>query len=71
MRRCQGHNCGYTYDPAKGVKRGNIPPGVAFEDLPEDWKCPLLRRQQEDVQEDRLLISQVDSTTLAPVAQDS
>ena len=41
MKRCQGHNCGFTYDPAKGVKRGDkIPPGVAFEDLPEDWKCP-------------------------------
>ena len=40
MRRCQGHNCGYTYDSAKGVKRGKIPPGVSFEDLPEDWNCP-------------------------------
>ncbi|MBS3909333.1 MAG: rubredoxin [Actinobacteria bacterium] len=33
--------CGYVYDPAKGDKKGNIPPGVAFEDLPDDWKCPL------------------------------
>jgi len=40
MWRCQAHNCGYTYDPVKGDKRGKIPPGVAFEDLPEDWKCP-------------------------------
>lgn len=42
MRRCEGHNCGYTYDPAKGVKRGGckIPAGVSFEDLPEEWKCP-------------------------------
>ena len=42
MQRCQGHNCGYTYDPVKGVKRGKVktPPGIAFEDLPEDWKCP-------------------------------
>ncbi|MFZ0450392.1 MAG: rubredoxin [Desulfatiglandaceae bacterium] len=21
--------------------RGGIPPGVAFEDLPEDWVCPI------------------------------
>lgn len=33
--------CGYIYDPAKGDKKANIPPGVAFEDLPDDWKCPL------------------------------
>ncbi len=26
MRRCEGHNCGYTYDPAKGVKRGKPAP---------------------------------------------
>jgi len=40
MWQCQGHNCGYIYNPAKGDKRGKIPPGTAFEDLPEDWKCP-------------------------------
>jgi len=33
--------CGYIYDPAKGDRKGKIPPGVAFEDLPHDWKCPL------------------------------
>ena len=33
--------CGYIYDPAKGDKKGKIPPGVPFEELPEDWKCPL------------------------------
>lgn len=30
--------CGYIYDPAKG--EGDIPPGTAFEDLPEDYVCP-------------------------------
>ena len=25
--------CGYVYDPAEHD-------GVAFEDLPEDWRCP-------------------------------
>ena len=33
--------CGYIYDPQKGDKKGKIPPGVPFEDLPEDWVCPL------------------------------
>ncbi|HEX3044686.1 MAG TPA: rubredoxin [Bacillota bacterium] len=31
--------CGYLYDPAKGDEL-SIPPGVPFEDLPDDWTCP-------------------------------
>ncbi len=30
--------CGYVYDPALGCE--DIPPGTAFEDLPDDWECP-------------------------------
>ncbi len=33
--------CGHVYDPAKGEPRQEIPPGVAFDDLPEDWICPV------------------------------
>jgi rubredoxin len=33
--------CGYVYDPTEGDKEGNIPPGVSFEDLPDDWTCPV------------------------------
>ncbi|MGD0017448.1 MAG: rubredoxin [Verrucomicrobiia bacterium] len=32
--------CGYIYDPKKGDPVGNIKPGTAFEDLPDDWQCP-------------------------------
>jgi rubredoxin len=32
--------CTYEYDPARGDPEGGIPPGVPFEDLPHDWKCP-------------------------------
>ncbi len=41
MWQCQSVNCGYIYNPDKGDKKGNIPKGTRFEDLPEDWKCPL------------------------------
>lgn len=34
-------NCGYTYDPAAGDPMAGIPAGTSFEDLPEDWICPL------------------------------
>ena len=33
--------CGYVYDPEIGVPDSGIAPGTAFEDLPEDWLCPL------------------------------
>jgi len=36
---CQ--QCGYIYDPAKGDRKGKVPPGTAFEELPDDWVCPL------------------------------
>jgi rubredoxin len=33
--------CGYVYDPEKGDSEGNVAPGTAFEDLPDDWTCPV------------------------------
>jgi rubredoxin len=39
--------CGYVYDPAKGDEKNQIPPGTAFEDLPDDWLCPLCLEGKE------------------------
>lgn len=33
--------CGYTYEPAKGDDRNQIPAGVEFEALPLTWRCPV------------------------------
>jgi len=33
--------CNYVYDPQKGDPNGGIEPGTAFEDIPEDWVCPV------------------------------
>ena len=33
--------CGYVYDPAVGDPDGGIAPGTAFEDIPDDWVCPI------------------------------
>ena len=33
--------CGYEYDEAAGDPDNGIAPGTKFEDLPEDWSCPL------------------------------
>jgi len=34
-------NCGYIYDSEQGDPSQGIPPGTAFDDLPDDWVCPL------------------------------
>lgn len=33
--------CGYVYDPEKGDPDSGIKPGTSFEELPEDWVCPI------------------------------
>jgi rubredoxin len=33
--------CGYIYDPEKGDPEHGVKPGTPFEQLPEDWVCPV------------------------------
>ncbi len=33
--------CGYIYDPEEGDPDSGIDPGTAFEDIPDDWVCPV------------------------------
>ena len=33
--------CGWEYDPAVGDPDNGIQPGTPFEELPDDWACPL------------------------------
>jgi flavin reductase (DIM6/NTAB) family NADH-FMN oxidoreductase RutF/rubredoxin len=41
MKQYKCNVCGYIYDPALGDPDGGIKPGTAFEDIPEDWVCPI------------------------------
>jgi rubredoxin len=41
MYQCQTVNCGFIFNPERGDRKGKIPKGVKFEELPEDWKCPV------------------------------
>ncbi|GAB4114251.1 MAG: flavin reductase [Candidatus Caldatribacteriota bacterium] len=43
--------CGYIYDPKKGDPEANVPPGTSFEDLDEDWVCPVCGAGKEDFEE--------------------
>jgi len=33
--------CGWIYDPEKGDSEHGIAPGTLFEDIPDDWVCPV------------------------------
>ena len=40
--------CGWVYDPAIGDPENGIDAGVAFENLPDDWVCPLCGAGKEE-----------------------
>lgn len=44
--------CGYVYDPEIGDPEHGIPSGTDFEDLSDEWKCPLCTATKEDFTED-------------------
>ena len=41
MKKYQCPSCPYIYDPAVGDPDNGIPTGTPFEQLPDDWVCPL------------------------------
>jgi rubredoxin len=40
--------CGYIYDPAEGDPDNGVSAGTEFQDLPEDWVCPLCGAEKSD-----------------------
>ena len=39
--------CGFQYNPEEGDSTAGIPPGTPFEDLPDDYKCPICNASKE------------------------
>ena len=39
--------CGYIYDPEVGDPDNGLAPGTPFEELPEDWVCPVCSSPKE------------------------
>jgi len=48
MKKYVCNVCGYVYDPALGDPDNGIKPGTAFENLPDDWVCPVCGAAKED-----------------------
>ncbi|OGN89297.1 MAG: High molecular weight rubredoxin [Chloroflexi bacterium RBG_13_46_14] len=51
MKKYECTICGYVYDPEEGDPDSGIAPGTAFEDLPDDWVCPICGASKEDFRE--------------------
>ncbi|MEO0096603.1 MAG: rubredoxin [candidate division WOR-3 bacterium] len=41
MKKYRCTICGYIYDPKLGDNERDIPPNTPFEELPDDWVCPI------------------------------
>jgi rubredoxin len=48
MKKYRCTVCGYIYDPDKGDPDSGIAPGTPFEDIPDEWACPLCGAAKED-----------------------
>lgn len=52
MKKYVCNVCGWVYDEAEGMPENGIAPGTRFEDLPEDFECPLCFVGKEDFSEE-------------------
>jgi rubredoxin len=52
MKKYRCTVCGYTYDPVEGDPDGGVPPGTDFNDVPEDWECPVCGVNKSEFEED-------------------
>jgi rubredoxin len=44
--------CGYVYDPAEGDPDGGIEPGTPFENIPDDWVCPVCGASKDEFEKE-------------------
>ncbi len=48
MRKWQCMTCGFIYDEAESWPDDDLPPGIRWEDVPDDWICPECGRPKSD-----------------------
>lgn len=44
--------CGYVYDPEAGDPDNGVDPGTAFDDVPDDWTCPVCGAGKSDFEKE-------------------
>ncbi len=45
--------CGYVYDPEKGDPDNGVEPGTKFQDIPDDWVCPVCGVGKEEFEKEK------------------
>lgn len=48
MKKYKCSVCGHVYDPAEGDPDSGIAPGTPFEDIPDNWHCPVCNVGKEE-----------------------
>jgi rubredoxin len=51
MKKYKCMVCGYIYDPREGDDTQGIAQGTSFENLPEDWTCPVCGATKDQFEE--------------------
>lgn len=41
-------DCGFVYDEEEGYAEGGIEPGTLWDDIPDDWVCPICGTPKAD-----------------------
>ena len=44
--------CGYVYDPEAGDPDNGVAAGTAFDDVPDDWACPVCGAGKSDFEKE-------------------
>jgi rubredoxin len=44
--------CGYVYDPEQGDPDNGVEPGTKWEDVPNDWECPVCGASKDDFEKE-------------------
>ncbi len=52
MKKYVCEPCAYVYDPEVGDPDGGIEPGTEFNDIPEDWVCPICGVSKDEFTEE-------------------
>jgi len=59
--------CGFIYSEAKGIPEAGIAPGTRWEELPDDWVCPLCGATKAEFRERGAAAAAPKPTVSAPV----
>lgn len=51
LRKFECRSCGYIYEAKDGDSEGGIAAGTSFDDLPNDWVCPLCGVEKSEFEE--------------------